>query len=427
MKTPTLLSLSFLGWVAFVPPNFSAPAQDNSSPLVFIWTLVSETLEPLGNTDVTPGVFEITRLGNTNEELVLYVEITGTATSGQDYLELSHYLVMPAGVTKLPFLVVPLDDAAVEGNETVTVTLAAHSPTNSTPNHGVHFRLNHATVVIHDNDFPNDYPVVSISAPSAVLESCPPNADCVGLEFRLRRTGPGRDQPLTAFLLYGGTATADVDYWALPRQVTFEAGSEFATVSSTRIDDTLFEGDETIVATIGEGIGYYIDPNRRQATTVLRDDDPLQPPIVSLAVVERDAGETLIFQDSVLWGEFNVSRTGPATNELVVYLDPQQGSARLGEDFWIDGVDNGSTFRFRTGVRSANIRLYPFDDDFYEGTETVRLRLVAPPPASDPTPTTDRSRIGFVVDYLHRRSIHPASTSRASVRGHEESEMTIGL
>src|SRR6266540_2388109 len=81
-----------------------------------------------------------------------------------------------------------------------------------------------------------DRPVVSISGFSTVLEFCPPNAACAGIDFLLRRTGPGLEQPLTVFLLYRGTATADVDYRALPGQVTFEAGKDLASAFSIPID-----------------------------------------------------------------------------------------------------------------------------------------------------------------------------------------------
>jgi hypothetical protein len=361
---------------------------ETSLPPVHIVASAPETLEPSPNTRVAPGEFTITRLGDTNEALLLFVQFSGTATFGQDYQEVSPYLVMPAGATKLSVLVGPLDDSLVEGDETVIATLSTNPPINSLPNYTVHPRLNRATVVIHDNDFPNELPVVSISGPSTVLESCPPNADCVGLYFTLRRTGPGLDQPLYVFIRYRGTATAGVDYEALPAPVTFEAGRDTLTVSSVPIDDTLYEGDETIVAEVLPLTTYDVDPNRWQATTVLRDNDPPAPPVVSLELVTRDAAETRIDQNAIFWGEFRVLRTGPVTNELVVFLSTQ-GSARLGEDYRLERVNDGSTVRFLPGERFVNVRLFPIDDDSYEGDETVVVRLTEPPFGSPlPAPYT---------------------------------------
>ena len=104
---------------------------------------------------------------------------------------------------------------------------------------------------------------------------------CVALEFLLRRTGPGLDQPLTVYLRYLGTASSGTDYEALPPRVIFEAGRDSARVVSFPIDDTFFEGDETVIAEIADSPGvpgervptYRIDPNRNRATTIIRDNE----------------------------------------------------------------------------------------------------------------------------------------------------------
>src|SRR5687768_7226564 len=62
-----------------------------------------------------------------------------------------------------------------------------------------------------------DIPVVSIrSGGTATPEYCPPNADCVGLNFVLTRTGPRLDSPLQVLVFFGGTAAYGIDYQALP-------------------------------------------------------------------------------------------------------------------------------------------------------------------------------------------------------------------
>src|SRR6266571_742140 len=191
MKTRSLLPLICLAWATLTLLNFSSLAQDGSLPEVYILATVPETLEPSPDTRVSPGVFTITRIGNTNEPLLLFLEFTGTATLGLDYQELSQFQTMPAGATKLAVRVQPLDDLAVEGDETVIATLSTNPPINSLPNYTVNPRLSQAKVVIHDNDFPGDLPVVSISGFDQVPESCPPNVDCPGIEFTLRPTSPG--------------------------------------------------------------------------------------------------------------------------------------------------------------------------------------------------------------------------------------------
>jgi hypothetical protein len=110
-------------------------------------------------------------------------------------------------------------------------------------------------------------------------------------------------------------------------------------------------------------------------------------PIVHLELVDTNAAETLIYQNAIFWAEFRVVRSGDTAQELLVFLNTQQGSARFREDYWLDGVDNGTTVRFRAGQSAVNVRLYPIDDDFYEDDETVFFHLIAPPymsPLPDP-------------------------------------------
>jgi hypothetical protein len=119
------------------------------------------------------------------------------------------------------------------------------------------------------------------------------------------------------------------------------------------------------------------------ALTFLNFSTPAQP-VVSLEVVDREAMETRIDQNAIFWAEFRVLRTGPVTQELTVFLNTRQGSARLGGDYWLDRVDHGSTVRIPAGANAVNVRLYPIDDFAYEGDETAFFHLIAPPPERAP-------------------------------------------
>jgi hypothetical protein len=118
------------------------------------------------------------------------------------------------------------------------------------------------------------------------------------------------------------------------------------------------------------------------------------PPVVSLELIDPVAAETRIDQNAIFWAEFRVQRSGSATNELTVFLNTQQGTARLGEDYWLDRVNNGSSVGIPAGTNSINVRLYPIDDDYYEGDETVFFHLIAPPAG---TPASGQ----YEIDLLH--------------------------
>jgi uncharacterized delta-60 repeat protein len=65
----------------------------------------------------------IQRTGNTNVDLVVRYLISGTASNGVDYAELSGWVRMAAGVTNADITFFPLDDTLVEGTETVILTV----------------------------------------------------------------------------------------------------------------------------------------------------------------------------------------------------------------------------------------------------------------------------------------------------------------
>lgn len=80
-----------------------------------------------------------------NTPLEVTVAISGTATSGADYRPITTTKVIQPGQNRVAFVVQPLDDALIEGPETVTFTIVpspAYIPTGPSS----------ATVTIYDND-----------------------------------------------------------------------------------------------------------------------------------------------------------------------------------------------------------------------------------------------------------------------------------
>jgi hypothetical protein len=369
-----LLCLAALS-LAVVCPDVFAQA-NNVLPVVSISTTFAETMEPSPNVRVRPGEFTLQRSGSTNQPLVVFVSFSGTATWGDDY-EAPRYISIPAGVREATILVAPADDLLPEGDETVIATVLG-SVAGTVQNYVVDPAHNQATVVIHDNDA-EGLPIVSIRGSSDVLEFCPPNADCISLSYLLRRTG-ALELPLTVFVQVGGTATPEFDYQALPRTVTFEAGRDTASIQSAPLDDQLYEGNETVVVTLVSGLDYLVDPNLRSVTTIIHDNEQPVPPVVSLELVIREAGETLINQNAIFWAEFNVKRTGPTTHDLLVLLSALEGTAVFNIDYRLDPISSAGFVRIPAGASSIAVRLYPIDDLLVEGTETAVVKLVPPPP-----------------------------------------------
>lgn len=96
--------------------------------------------------DLDPGTFTVTRNGSTSGALTVNFALTGsTATSGVDYTSIGTSVVIGDGNATATITVTPLQDALVEGDETVKVTISADAAyTVGSPDN--------ATVTIRDND-----------------------------------------------------------------------------------------------------------------------------------------------------------------------------------------------------------------------------------------------------------------------------------
>jgi hypothetical protein len=91
------------------------------------------------------GSFTVSRTGSTASALTVSYTIGGTASNGVDYQMLSGSLTIAAGLSSAAITVMPVDDVAAEGDETVLVQLQANAAyTLGSPNS--------ATVTIIDND-----------------------------------------------------------------------------------------------------------------------------------------------------------------------------------------------------------------------------------------------------------------------------------
>ncbi len=122
-------------------------------PTVTVMATDANASEPGANT----GTFTFTRTSSTASNLTVSYTVSGTAGAGADYTALSGTASFGVGESSIQVLVTPLDDAALEGDETVSVTLTAN----------VNYLIGspaQATVVIRDDD--NPPPTISILTPT---------------------------------------------------------------------------------------------------------------------------------------------------------------------------------------------------------------------------------------------------------------------
>src|SRR5207244_1172225 len=91
------------------------------------------------------GKVVFTRTGQTNSAQTVFFQVSGSATSGNDFQPLGNSITIPAGANSYTMLVVPVDDPSQEFTETVKLTLLdAPGATIGDPSS--------ALVTIKDND-----------------------------------------------------------------------------------------------------------------------------------------------------------------------------------------------------------------------------------------------------------------------------------
>lgn len=206
-----------------------------------------------------PGVFTLFRTGgDPSAALTVHCSFAGsTATNSGDFDFVSCPSI-PANQTSTTLTVRPRPDNAVEGDETVIVTVTASaigSYAIGSPSS--------ASLTIAD-----DPALVTLSVPDASAGEAGPDSGT----FVIARSGGNVSQALLVTLERGGTATRGVDYGALPASITIAANALSSTIVITPTDDALVEPVETVDLAVRPSQSYIaVSPG--SGTISIVDDD----------------------------------------------------------------------------------------------------------------------------------------------------------
>jgi hypothetical protein len=185
--------------------------------------------------------------------------MSGTAASNTDYTSVGTSVVIAAASATATVTITPIDDALGEGNETAILTLAA----------GTGYSVGSpasATVTIADNE-----PTVSVVATDAAAAEAALNPGT----FTVTRSVTSASS-LTVTYTMSGTAARGTDYTAPTGSVIILANNAAATVTITPIDDSVYEGNETVVLTVSAGAGYSVG-SPASASVTIAENDPAPP------------------------------------------------------------------------------------------------------------------------------------------------------
>lgn len=234
------------------PASASITIADNDLPSVALSSANYFVNEGAGAVPVTltldqPAPFTVT---------VAYATSNGTASAPADYIAASGSVTFAAGITQSMIDITIVNDAAIENNETFSVTLS--SPANATMGAPAA-----ASISITDNDQPQ----VQFSANAYTVDE-----SGSGASITVTLDQPAVVNVSVQFATSDGTATAGSDYTAISGTLTITAGLTSATFSVPLLDDSHFEAAETLHLVLSAPTNATLGIPA-QATVTIHDND----------------------------------------------------------------------------------------------------------------------------------------------------------
>ena len=251
---------------------------------------------------------------------------TGGTAAGTDYT-LSPSVTLAAGAKTATAVVTAVDDNDEESDETVVVT-ASHDSS----------AVGSATFTIEANDTPT----WSLVADPATVAEGQASTVTVSVDktFETAQT--------IALAATGGTA-AGTDYTLSP-SVTLDAGDSEVSVSVTAVDDSVFEGDETVVVTASHDASAV----GSVTVTIEANDTPTWSVVADPATVAEGQASTVTV---------SVDKTFDAPQTIALAAT---GGTAVGTDYTLS-----SSVRLAAGDSEVSVSVTAVDDSVFEGDETV--------------------------------------------------------
>lgn len=290
--------------------------------------------------------FYIYRKTSTASALDVNYTMSGTATNGTDYTLLSGVATIPAGATGTTVVVTPINDATIEGTETVVMNLAPGA-------YGV--GLGNAAGYLGDNEAP----VTQVRFASATA-SGPETAGTINVSVTLSLPAPAGGVTVEYFN-GGGSALGRIDYLFTPGVLTFAAGESAKVIPLTILDDVYQEPAQTVILRLQNANNAALGTSTY--TFTITDDDTNTVTVAATTPAAAEFG--------AVPGAFTVSRTGSTLLPLNVKF-AYSGTATFGADF--TGAAGSCTIP--AGAASAAFNVTPVADTLAEGDETVIASLI---------------------------------------------------
>lgn len=286
--------------------------------------------------------FTVTKTGSTAvSSTVDYATADGTALAGSDYTATSGTLTFAAGEASKTVTVNITNDSVFENNETLTLNLS--NATDAT------ITTAQATGTIVNDD----------SAPTFSVDDVSFNENAGTMTFTVTKTGATAFASSVNYATADGSATAGSDYAATSGTLNFAPGETSKTVTVTILDDSVYEGNETINLNLSAAGGATISDSQGVGTITDNEAAPTFS-ISDVAVNEADGIMT-----------FTVTKSGATDVASSVNFSTADGTAIAGSDY----VATSGTLTFAPNETSKTIAVSINNDNVYEHAESFTLNL----------------------------------------------------
>jgi hypothetical protein len=183
------------------------------------------------------------------------------------------------------------------------------------------------------------------------------------------RTGGDFGEVTVSYATSDGTASAGSDYTAASGTLTLADGETSASFSVAILDDTTYEGNETVDLALSNPTGGATLGTPSSAVLTIVENDPV-PSAGSL----QFSGATYSVAENGGSALITVSRTGGSAGSVSIDYATSDGTATAGSDY----SATSGTLTLLDGETSASFSVPVTDDTDIEGNETVDLALSNP-------------------------------------------------
>ncbi len=350
------------------PPSTSNPTVE-----------LSVTPDTGSEADTTIFTITATASAAVSGEQTIDLGVTGVDLS--DYNLSANQITIADGQTTGSVTLTVVDDNAIEGEETATLTI-------SNPSAGLELSTTTtANVTITDNDtVPSGDIEYTIATSQLSIDEGESGSQTI--EFTVTRSGAIEDASSIDFSI-AGTAINGEDYnniagssgaTGVSGTIDFAANETSKTITLDVTGDTSIEPAETIIVTLANGTA----PNGNASiaipsvTTIIQDDDGALAPDLNIGDTSATEGEPLIFDLSL-----SEASNGDITLDLTTTNGTADNSDREITNFeyksgngknWKDAV-NGTEVTIPDGKTSIQVRIDSVGDSVEESDETFTLAV----------------------------------------------------